>query len=87
MKVLGDYWVLSILNALDGHQKRFTELQKEFDVCSPVTLSSRLKKMECDGLITRHAESQGIAVSYSLTPKGKQALPVIKALDTFSASL
>lgn len=84
MKLLGDFWILRVLDSLAESNKRFTELQRDLGLCSPVTLSTKLKKMEDEKLILRSKETEGIAITYSLTPLGNKALPIIEALDNFS---
>lgn len=85
IKLLGDYWTLRIIDALENGQTRFCELQRDVDNLNPVTLTARLKKLEDSGLVVRSEVSS--AVSYDLTESGKAALPVLRAIDTFSAQL
>lgn len=85
MKLLGDYWTLRIIDALKLGEVRFCELQRSLDNLNPVTLTSRLKKLEEARLITRSEETvDKISVCYSLTLLGEEVLPVIEALDKFS---
>jgi DNA-binding PadR family transcriptional regulator len=50
---------------------------------NPATLTNRLKKLEQAKLITRTEESRA-DVTHSLTPLGKEAIPLLAALDTFA---
>lgn len=84
MKLLGDYWTLRIVDALQSGPLRYCEVQRATDNLNPVTLTARLKKLEDAGLVSRHEEDE-VAVSYCLTPRGNDALPVLKAIDTFQA--
>jgi DNA-binding HxlR family transcriptional regulator len=85
MKLLGDYWTLRIIDGLKFGETRFCELQRSIDNVNPVTLTSRLKKLEEARLIIRSEETvDKISVTYCLTELGKEALPVIKALDRFA---
>jgi DNA-binding HxlR family transcriptional regulator len=85
MKLLGDYWTLRIIDALRDSEVRFCELQRILDNVNPVTLTTKLKRLEEAGLVARTEETlDKISVAYSLTELGKDVLPVIKALDTFS---
>jgi DNA-binding HxlR family transcriptional regulator len=88
MKLLGDYWTLRIIDALRASEVRFCELQRSTDNLNPTTLTSRLKKLEAARLVSRSKDTvDKCSVTYSLTELGKEVLPVIKALDHFSAKL
>lgn len=85
LKLLGDYWTLRIIDALEPGPLRFCELQRTLDNLNPATLSGRLKKLEQTQLIGRHEKkADHNAVSYFLSPLGREALPVLDALDHFS---
>lgn len=88
LKLMGDFWTLRIIDALkDGHL-RFCELQRLVGNVNPVTLTDRLKKLEDAGLINRTEEMEDkISVDYSLTSMGREALPVIKAINQFSKKI
>jgi len=83
LKLLGDFWTLRIIDALADGDIRFCDLQRTIDNCNPVTLTDRLKKLEEAKLLTR-TEASDNCVVYSLTDLGKNALPVIAAIDTFT---
>ena len=85
LKLLGDYWTLRIIDALEPGTLRFCELQRALDNLNPATLSARLKKLEQSHLIGREEEAgEKGAVTYYLSPLGREALPVLDALDHFS---
>lgn len=85
LKMLGDFWSLSIIQILNHDEKRFTELQREIKNINPTTLSNRLKKLELENLITRKEETLNkISVIYKLTKKGKDLLPVFEQIKKFS---
>jgi DNA-binding HxlR family transcriptional regulator len=86
IKLLGDYWTLRIIDALQDGELRFCELQRHVDNLNPVTLTSRLKKLEEAKLIDRTKDTEDkVSVSYCLTQIGHQALPVLEAVNTFSS--
>ncbi len=86
MRLLGDYWTLRIIDTLKAGEMRFCELQRLLDNLNPVTLSTRLKKLEDASLVARHKEAvDKISVSYSLTSLGIQSLTVVDALYHFSS--
>lgn len=86
MKLLGDYWTLRVIDSLSISEKRFCELQRHLDNLNPVTLTSRLKKLEDEGLVTRTEDKiDKVSVSYCLTDRGCKAIPVLRALDNFAS--
>lgn len=86
VKLLGDYWSLRIIDALSTNDLRYCGLQRALDNINPVTLSSRLKKLEDAHIISRSKETlDKQSVVYSLTGLGRETLPVIAALNHFSA--
>lgn len=86
LKLLGDYWTLRIIDALEPGELRFCEVQRMVSNLNPVTLTDRLKKLEDAKLINRHEETvDKISVSYSLTQLGREALPVLNAINDFSS--
>ena len=76
-------WRLSLRNAW-----RYGELKRAFNPISHKMLSRQLRELEADGLI--HRELYPVIppkVEYSLTEKGRKALPAVKALCTFYAEI
>lgn len=87
LKLLGDYWTLRIIDALQPGEQRFCEVQRKVDNLNPVTLTDRLKKLEEAGLIYRAEDTvDKISVTYRLTDRGEQTLPVLEAINSFAAT-
>ncbi len=85
LKLLADFWTLRIIVALSSGEKRYCGLQRALDDINPVTLTKRLQKLEEAGLVKRTEESMDkISVTYSLTDRGTDTLPIIEALNTFA---
>lgn len=88
-KLIADYWVLRVVEELDQADGplRFCNLQRALDGVSPVTLTARLRALDERGLIARR---EGVdtktSVAYELTDRGRQVLPVIKAIGEFARS-
>jgi len=86
LKVIGDFWTLAIIRVLRGQELRFCEIERALEGSNPVTLTSRLKKLEETGFINRIEESRDkLSVSYSLTKKGEGMLPVLKNMEEFAS--
>jgi DNA-binding HxlR family transcriptional regulator len=78
--VVGDRWSILIVRELLMGQSRFQDLQAQTGATSQM-LAARLKRLEADGLVERHAYSQRPPRhEYRLTPKGRDLMPVILAL-------
>jgi DNA-binding HxlR family transcriptional regulator len=84
LKLLGDFWTLRIIDALATRSLRFCDIQRALDNINPATLSNRLRKLQETNLVKRTEESKA-EVAYELTPLGKEILPVIEAINKFSA--
>lgn len=86
LKILGNYWTLRIIDALaDGTELRFNEIARRVEGINTATLTKRLKDMCADELITRTEHSRA-DVTYQLTDLGGEALPLLHAVNHFSAA-
>jgi DNA-binding HxlR family transcriptional regulator len=83
-RILGDKWTLVLLRDLANGPRRFSELEESVSGISPRTLSTRLRKLEREGLLTRtRFRTIPPMVQYCLTPKGCDAIPVVEALRAY----
>lgn len=81
--LVGDRWSILIVRELLLGQGRFQDLQAQTGATSQM-LAARLKRLEADGLVERHAYSERPPrYQYRLTPKGRDLMPVILALRTW----
>lgn len=81
--LVGDRWSILIVRELMLGQSRFQDLQAQTGASSQV-LAARLKRLEADGLVERHAYSERPPRhEYRLTDKGRDLMPVILALRTW----
>lgn len=83
LKILGDYWTMMIIDILSDGPLRFRDLENKIEDVNTATLSTRLKTMQSAGLITRTEQSRA-DVTYELTALGKQAVPILNAINDFS---
>lgn len=78
--LVGDRWSILIVRELLMGQTRFQDLQAQTGATSQM-LAARLKRLQADGLIERHAYSERPPRhEYRLTEKGLHLMPVILAL-------
>lgn len=83
LKILGDYWTMMIIEALQGGPARFRDLEKMVEGVNTATLSGRLKSMHQSGLVNRKEQSRA-DVTYELTDLGRQAIPILDAVNDFA---
>jgi DNA-binding HxlR family transcriptional regulator len=94
LKLIADYWVLRIVEELNLSDDglRFSELQRALGgagpatLCSPATLSNRLRRLEEQSLIRRDDAAGRLSVIYSLSDHGRRVLPVIQAINEFAGA-
>ncbi|MBN9298721.1 MAG: helix-turn-helix transcriptional regulator [Filimonas sp.] len=85
---IGGTWKMPILWRLARNTQRFSELKKDIPHITDKMLTSQLKELESKGLIERIAYATvPPKVEYSLTEKGKQAIPVIETIMMYGYQL
>lgn len=82
---ISDRWTLGIIHKLSDGPRRTLDLFGAFKGMSTKTLTARLKKLERDGVVRRHSYPESPPrVEYSLTDKGRELLPVLRAIADVS---
>jgi DNA-binding HxlR family transcriptional regulator len=83
-KIIGNKWTPLIIRDLVQGQRRFNHLEKSLEGISPKTLSERLRRLEAEGIITRHCFAEvPPRVEYALTYKGHALVPVIESMRQY----
>ncbi|MFZ2315702.1 MAG: helix-turn-helix domain-containing protein [Gammaproteobacteria bacterium] len=71
LDIIGNKWVILIVDALSQKTYRFGELKREIEGISPKVLTQLLKTLEQHGLVFRHSYPVlPLKVEYSLSPLG-----------------
>lgn len=84
LDAVGDRWTLLIVRELLVGPRRYTDLHADLPGVSTDVLASRLKDMEREGLATRRRlPPPSAAYVYELTERGRELLPVLRALATW----
>ncbi|MEI2778429.1 MAG: helix-turn-helix domain-containing protein [Tetrasphaera sp.] len=84
MAVLGRAWAGAVLQAMLDGAERFTDIARGAPGVTDAVLSARLKELCARGLVTRHVHpGPPVAVTYQLTPAGRDVEPVLTAIRTF----
>ncbi|WP_190081018.1 winged helix-turn-helix transcriptional regulator [Streptomyces longisporoflavus] len=86
LDAVGDRWTLLIVRELLAGPRRYTDLHADLPGVSTDVLASRLKDMEREGLTTRRRlPPPSAAYVYELTDRGRELLPVLRALADWGA--
>ena len=82
LMLISDRWKVLILRDLLSGTKRFGELKKSIGSISQKVLTSNLRSMEEDGLLTRKGYAEvPPRVEYTLTELGKSLRPILCAMQ------
>lgn len=88
MDRIGGTWKMPILWRLKDRIIRFGELKKDIPHISDKMLTTQLRELEADGFIDRKVYAVvPPKVEYSITEKGKQAIPIINAIREYGLQL
>ncbi len=81
LDIIGGKWKGVILNRLQGQTRRFNELKRTIPRITQRMLTTQLRELEKDKLITRKVYPEvPPRVEYSLTAKGDTLKPILTAL-------
>ena len=81
-QVLGCKWTFHILRFLAVQDARFNQIKTAIDGLPASTLSTRLKSLEEEQIVSRTVEdSTPPTVKYSLTEKGTELAAIIKEIE------
>jgi DNA-binding HxlR family transcriptional regulator len=85
---IGGTWKMPILFRLRDKTLRYGELKKDIKHITHKMLTTELRNLESSGLISRRVYAEAPPkVEYSITEKGKAALPVIEVLIHYGKDL
>ncbi|MGO1118361.1 winged helix-turn-helix transcriptional regulator [Rhodovibrionaceae bacterium A322] len=81
LDLFGDRWTLLILRDLLTGKRRFKEFLESPEGIPTNILSSRLKRMEQDGLLTKvQYQNRPPRYEYQLTARGQSIKPVLQSI-------
>lgn len=82
--IIGGKWKPSLLFHLEGHTRRFCELQRLIPGLTKKMLTQHLRELERDGIISRKVYAEvPPRVEYSLTRHGESLKPILKAMSAW----
>ncbi|RYD83866.1 MAG: transcriptional regulator [Sphingobacteriales bacterium] len=86
MAILGSKWKPILIYALRDRTARFGQIAASMGHISRKVLTTTLKELEADGIVTREEfKEMPPRVEYTLTEKGRALLPVILQLVQWDA--
>ncbi|MEO0468462.1 MAG: helix-turn-helix domain-containing protein [Bacteroidota bacterium] len=88
MDRIGGTWKIPILWRLKDKVYRYSELKRDIPHISDKMLTSQLRELESDGFI--HREVYPVVpskVEYSITEKGKTAIPIVDTIRNYGIQL
>ena len=81
LMLIGDKWKVLILRELMSGTKRFGELKKAIGTVTQKVLTSQLRDMENNGLLTRKVYAEvPPRVEYTLTDTGRSLKPILDSM-------
>lgn len=81
-KILGDKWTPQLLRCFANEDSiRFCQIQDAVAGINPRTLSSRLDRLEANGIITKITTADSSRCEYQLTEKGRAFTPVLRDMQ------
>jgi DNA-binding HxlR family transcriptional regulator len=82
--VIGGKWKPSLLFHLEGHTRRFCELQRLIPGLTKKMLTQHLRELERDGIVRRKVYAEvPPRVEYSLTRHGDSLKPILKLMSAW----
>src|SRR5277367_112806 len=82
--IIGGKWKPSLLFYLEGHTRRFCELQRLIPGLTKKMLTQHLRELERDGIIRRKVYAEVPPhVEYSLTRHGESLKPILKLMSAW----
>lgn len=85
IEVLGDPWVLLVLDSISDGARRFGDIRGRIDIADNI-LARRLKAMEVHQLIVRvpYKQNGRAKLEYALTTAGTDALDILAAYSSWA---
>lgn len=84
--LLGDRWALAVVDALRDAPLRYGELQAQIGAIAPNVLSTRLKRLEAEGVVVaRPYTRRPPRFTYELTAAGRDLSGVVALLTDWGA--
>jgi DNA-binding HxlR family transcriptional regulator len=84
--IIGGKWKPTLLFHLEGHTRRFCELQRLIPGLTKKMLTQHLRELERDGIVHRKVYAEvPPRVEYSLTRHGESLKPILKLMSAWGS--
>ncbi len=82
LDIISKKWALMIIIALQDKEKRFSEIKRNLSGITAKTLSTRLKELEHEKIITKKTDDSAIPIrcTYSLNESGKELIELASGI-------
>ncbi|MET0264976.1 MAG: helix-turn-helix domain-containing protein [Duganella sp.] len=77
---IADKWSMMVLTVLDEEPHRFNAIKRRLEGITQKALTQCLRRLERNGLVSRHVIAMPLAVQYEITPLGHTLLPPMRQL-------
>lgn len=81
---IADKWSMMVLAVLDDGPHRFNAIKRRLEGVTQKALTQCLRRLERNGLISRHVISSPLAVQYEITPLGNTLQQPLRQLHTWT---
>ncbi|MDP3953124.1 helix-turn-helix domain-containing protein [Microbacterium sp.] len=84
LELIGARWTGSILLAVLSGARRFSDIRVAVPGVSDRLLCDRLRRLEAEGLLERHAAQDPSLIGYAPTEAGRALVPALRALSDWT---
>jgi DNA-binding HxlR family transcriptional regulator len=81
---IADKWSMMVLAVLDDGPHRFNVIKRRLEGVTQKALTQCLRRLERNGLISRHVISSPLAVQYEITPLGNTLQQPLRQLHAWT---
>ena len=81
---IADKWSMMVLAVLDDGPHRFNAIKRRLEGITQKALTQCLRRLERNGLISRHVISSPLAVQYEITPLGNTLQQPLRQLHAWT---
>lgn len=81
---IADKWSMMVLAVLDDGPHRFNAIKRRLEGVTQKALTQCLRRLERNGLISRHVISSPLAVQYEITPLGHTLQQPLRQLHAWT---
>ncbi|KQQ76967.1 winged helix-turn-helix transcriptional regulator [Acinetobacter sp. Leaf130] len=84
---IADKWSMMVLAVLDDGPHRFNAIKRRLEGVTQKALTQCLRRLERNGLISRHVISSPLAVQYEITPLGNTLQQPLRQLHAWTIDM